>query len=117
MRYTALILWFTVASVQAADSVLPDPMQPPLAALPAVTTPDEPSAPPVTYTLSAVKVDGRHRSAIINNQLVTVGDQVNGARVLKIDTQAVAIQHGETHLALRLNQYDFKHRTIEGGSP
>ena len=117
LRSAFALLLIGTLTAHAADTTLPDPMQP-------AVTPSKPAAPtidaaaaPINYTLSAIKIDARHRLAIINNQVVTVGKTVNGARVLKIGPQVVDIQAGETHLALRLNQHDFKHRATGSTHP
>ena len=86
-------------------------MQPAMTPLKSASDSAAPVAAPAVYTLSAIKIEAHHRSAIINSQLVSAGAEVDGARVLKISPQVVDIRAGETHLALRLNKHDYKHRT------
>ena len=86
-------------------------MQPAMTPLKSASDSAAPAAAPAVYTLSAIKIEAHHRSAIINSQLVSAGAEVDGARVLKISPQVVDIRAGETHLALRLNKHDYKHRT------
>ena len=105
-----IILLIVTTATAAADTALSDPMQPAVTPPKSATDSAAPAAAPVVYTLSAIKIEALHRSAIINNQLVRVGAEVDGAHVLKISPQVVDIRAGETHLALRLNKHDYKHR-------
>ena len=68
----------------------------PAAARPArvAAAPTEVPAPAVetTYTLQAVTAQDGQPVAIVNGQLVRVGDVIEGARVLRIDADAVELE-------------------------
>lgn len=82
-------------------SVVPD--APPRTAAPAEpvapgTAPTRPAAAPapppveITFSLQAVTEQDGHPVAIVNGQLVRVGDTVEGARVLRIAAQEVELE-------------------------
>ena len=91
---------------------LPDPMQPPFtAAKLATATPDAVVNQPVNYRLQGTKISGRHRSAVINGQLVEEGGQVDGATVVTINKTSVMIESGDSGAqpsTLRLLKHDVK---------
>ena len=73
-----------------------DAPAPPVAASarPAAPAP-QPQAPPAgatTYTLQAVTQQDGQPVAIVNGQLVRVGDVLEGGRILRIDADAVEIE-------------------------
>jgi hypothetical protein len=63
---------------------------------PAVAAAAAAAAAPVepTFTLQAVTEQNGQPVAIVNGQLVRVGDTVEGAQVLRIDAQAVELEKG-----------------------
>ena len=89
---------------------LPDPMQPPFTAA-KLATPDAVVNPPVNYRLQGTKISARHRSAVINGQLVEEGGQVDGATVVTINKTSVMIESGDSGAqpsTLRLLKHDVK---------
>ena len=89
---------------------LPDPMQPPVTAAKLVT-PDAVVNQPVNYRLQGIKITARHRSAVINGQLVAEGGQVDGATVVTINKTSVMIESGDSGAqpsTLRLLKHDVK---------
>jgi hypothetical protein len=54
------------------------------------------------WTLSAVRVSKKDRTAILNGKLVREGDKVNQAKVLEISPQSVVIEHDNKKLIVRL---------------
>ena len=115
---TALALAVLLAAqVQAAaDGVsvrdLPDPMAPPKTAQPPPKA--EGTAEPVkrvTYRLQGVKIEPRHRSAVINGQMVAVGDVIDGATVVSIESDGVVVQGGDEPITLKLLRNEVKQRS------
>jgi hypothetical protein len=101
-------LW-CCAPVIAAATDIPDPMRP---LHPPASTAVIAESPTTThYELSATKLNALYRLAIINDQVVTEGDRVDGATVLKISTGSVVIKTGTETTSLRLNSHAIKHRT------
>lgn len=56
----------------------------------------------LSWTLSAVRVSEKDRTAIINGKLVRVGDEINQAKVMEIKSQSVVINHDDKNLIVRL---------------
>lgn len=109
----------TAASTSLAPASVPPPAAPPATylapSLPAVRTAAPAAAPPIstqprsavpqptpaaaeapgavqpTYTLNAVTEQGGQPVAIVNGQLVRVGDMVEGAEVVRIGAQEVEL--------------------------
>ena len=80
---------------------LPDPTRPPDFAVNVQATVETPE--PVTgFTVTAIRIDRDDRSAIINSQLVRVGDMVGPARVLEIHPAYVVLYHDQGKLVVRL---------------
>ncbi|MBI2802825.1 MAG: hypothetical protein HYX63_21565 [Gammaproteobacteria bacterium] len=105
--FCGLALALGGVAARAAD--LPDPMQPPPPMVLAPAALDRPvESPPLVLT--AIKLNGRHRVALINNALVTEGQSVGAAKVLKISLRGVVIGLGETTTTLKLTSNDIKHR-------
>jgi hypothetical protein len=48
-----------------------------------------------------MSLEGEPR-AIINNAMVELGDEVDGARVVKIEKRSVLLRKGETEITLNL---------------
>ena len=105
------------AASSAADEVsvrdLPDPMAPPPKAAAAPSKAEEASEPAqrVTYRLQGVKMNASHRSAVINGQRVSVGEVVDGATVVSIESDAVVLQSGEDPIKLKLLRNEVKQRS------
>ncbi|MGB1800813.1 MAG: hypothetical protein ACPHLK_08300 [Gammaproteobacteria bacterium] len=56
----------------------------------------------VSWTLSAVRISDKDKTAIVNGELVRVGDEINQAKVLEIHSQSVLINHENQRLIVRL---------------
>jgi len=54
------------------------------------------------YSLTGITQIGEERTAIINNQLVRAGGEVDGAKVLSIEEQEVTLESGNQVFSLRL---------------
>ncbi|MEA5444956.1 hypothetical protein VCB98_03885 [Gammaproteobacteria bacterium AB-CW1] len=84
-------------------------------AMPATAEEDDPMRPPTdrgeqpataaapSWDLTSVLISERRRLAVINDQLVRAGANVDGARVVRIEADHVVIRHagGEQRLSLR----------------
>lgn len=66
-------------------------------------------APVVELRVQAIKREGRRHSAVINGQVVRVGDEVDGARVTAISASSVTIDVGGKASVLNLLGQDIKH--------
>lgn len=66
-------------------------------------------APVVELRVQAIKREGRRHSAVINGQVVRVGDEVDGARVIAISASSVTIDVGGKSSVLNLLGQDIKH--------
>jgi hypothetical protein len=69
------------------------------AEVPVPATP-APAAPAPAFALQAVADQDGQPVAIVNGQLVRVGDLVNGARVLRIEREEVELEQGGRRLVL-----------------
>lgn len=116
---TTLVLLVLLAGLgrAAAEEVsvrdLPDPMAPPPKAAQPPTGSEASSEPVqrVTYRLQGVKIDSSHRSAVINGQMVSVGDVVDGATVVSIESDNVVVQGGDEPITLKLLRNEVKQRS------
>lgn len=89
-----LLVGLLLALPVTADS--DDPMRPPQARQ--TTTP----AVQQSWDLSSVLISERRRLAVINDQMVKVGDRVGGARVQRIEADRVILLRGEQSMTLTL---------------
>jgi len=103
------------AATPTPAPVEPTPRTPAEAARPAEPTPAEPArtlpaptpaapAPlnPEDFLLGAILRADRNSHALINNQLVGIGDRVNGAKVVEIGKYHVTIEKDGRRLTLRM---------------
>jgi hypothetical protein len=90
------------AAVPTVVPDLPSASVAPVASAPQVTAPpaSAPAAPAPAFALQAVADQDGHPVAIVNGQLVRVGDQVDGARVVRIDPEEVELDQGGRRLVL-----------------
>lgn len=105
-----LLVALVAGGVPAAAEELADPMQPlhqTLEAGPEAV----PETPAATWLLQGIRIDRHHRSAVINGQVATVGDAVDGARIIKIENDSVTLQSGDEPSTLRLFKHEIKQRS------
>jgi len=107
---TGLLLLTISAAAAPPLEGLTDPMQP-LVAPAATASTESGDTPPTVWQLQGIRIDQRRRSALINGQSVAVGEEVDGAKVLKIENDSVVIQSGEKPSTLRLLKHDVKQRS------
>lgn len=56
----------------------------------------------IDWQLSAIRISNKDKTAILNNSLVRVGDDVGPAKVLEINPLSVVIEHEDKKLIVRL---------------
>ena len=62
----------------------------------------------ISWNVKAIKTSEQERNAIVNDQLVKIGDEINSARVVDITPNTVVLEHDRKELVLRLLPKDFK---------
>lgn len=62
----------------------------------------------ITWRLNGIRIADTGRSAILNGQIVRVGDSVSGARVLEIEPAWIIIEHENQHIRLELLDINIK---------
>lgn len=82
-----LILAALTANAACAEA-LPDPMRPPVVAVPQADTSSVPTGP----ILQSVMISPQRRAAIIGGQTVTIGAKFGNARVVKISESEVVLE-------------------------
>jgi MSHA biogenesis protein MshK len=63
----------------------------------------EASAAPTVFQLQSVLLSDQRRIAVINGQRLSVGDEVDGARVKEINAGRVVLEHNGEHLFLSIS--------------
>ena len=97
----------TGGPVLAAASPLGDPMRP--YSPPSPTAGDQRVARP--FTLTGVLVAATRRIAVINGALYQEGDTINGARIVRIQSDSVQLRRGSENLSLQLQRRSGQRRT------
>jgi hypothetical protein len=94
------------AAAPAPAPVPPTVPTPAVTIKPAVPVPTPPAGPAVQeangYKLTAVVGSGNTHMALVNDQIVRVGDKVGAATVLSVETAAVVLRLGDKVFELRL---------------
>ena len=103
VRRGLLLLVCGMATAWAAPGApvdLPDPTEPPERYRTAVRRME------VTrrqeFAVSAIKISGEHRRAIVNDRLVAEGDAIGEARVVEILPTAVVVEYLAEHIRVAL---------------
>lgn len=99
-----------VLPLVAHGQQLPDPT-----ARTSMTGPRSTVAGSTNWVLQSTLIADDRRIAVINGEAVMVGDRINGARVLEIDTYVVRIRTTQGTLELKLTDSDPK-RVVGGGN-
>ena len=82
---------------------LPQPSQPQPTSPPPVTTrPAVEPTPAVSFRLGGILQSGNEAHALINNHLVKVGDEIDGARVVAIGKYHVVLEKDGKRITLRM---------------
>lgn len=84
-------------SVRAAAE-LPDPTRPPLSSGAVVHR----KGPPRKWQLTSLLISPERKVAVINGQVVRVGDSINGARLVSIEPGRALLQHAGQNIRLEL---------------
>ncbi|MCP1728096.1 MSHA biogenesis protein MshK [Natronospira proteinivora] len=94
------MLGLSLLTPMAALAEVDDPMRPPAQSQQIA----EPS-PLSDWTLTSVLIAENRRLAVINGQVLRVGESVDGARLIRIDAGGVVIRHarGQETLSLSSN--------------
>jgi len=87
-------------SVTGQTEILPDPTRP--VGYNEFLTLQEIPGELVDWKLTAIRISGSDRSAIINNKLVRAGEIIGSAKVLEIDADGVTLIHNNKPLKIRL---------------
>lgn len=98
----------------AGAATLPDPTRP-ADYLARVEAPANQDSSAANFTLTGIRIDAEDRTAIVNGNLIRVGDTVAGAKLLEIDAAAVVLQYERKRLMLRL--FDRVPKTLVQDSP
>jgi MSHA biogenesis protein MshK len=87
-----------------AVAELPDPTRPVnySEALPQVIEVHELPKELIDWRVTAIRIKDRDRSAIVNGQLVRVGDQIGTAKILEINPAAVVLDYEKKQVYVRL---------------
>ena len=80
---------------------LPDPTRPSTYVDRSVLTEQRSEGMP-GWDLRAIKTGNDSRIAIINGQLVRVGEEINSARVVEINSDSVVIEHRRSQIVLKV---------------
>jgi hypothetical protein len=88
----------------AAMAELPDPTRPAnySEALPEIIEVYELPKELVDWRVTVIRITDRDRSAIVNGQLVRVGDQIGPAKILEINPAAVVLDYEKKQVYVRL---------------
>ena len=95
------LLAFLAVSGTAAATVLPDPTRPPEYRPQSLASRQLPKEL-VDWKVTAIRIAGEDRSAIINGNIVREGDSVGAARILEIQPVAVVLDYENRKLEVRL---------------
>jgi len=103
--YLTILIFFPVSVL--ANAELPDPTRPANFFVESgepvyVEVFNESKKEQLSWTLSAVRVSERDKTAILNGKLVRVGDEINQAKVMEIKARSVVINHADKKLIVRL---------------
>lgn len=97
----AVIAGMTLGVAAAGNgAALPDPTQPPLVHQAAIKRLNLEN--PQQFTVSAIKISGGRRKAIVNNRLVSAGDIVDQGLIVEISPGVVTIDYLSRRLQVSL---------------
>ena len=63
-----------------------------------------PTLPPAPSELSGIMISGRTRVALIDGQVVAVGTEINGYRLIAVSDKSATLAYGEHQVTLELDQ-------------
>lgn len=97
----AVVMALTATPLAALERLsLPDPTRPPAAHRSAVirATIEQPQE----FVVTAIKITGDSRRALVNDRLVTLGDRIGEAEIVAIDAGVVVIDYLSQRLEVSL---------------
>ena len=100
-----LVLWVLTLLVMPGKAATDDPTRPPSFSTGSKVT-QKPLAP--RSVLSSTLVSPERRSAVINGRVVTLGEDVSGARVMEIDSMKVVLNNNGQQIVLMLLEKNIK---------
>ena len=101
------ITFLSIPVLVTANTELPDPTRPanyivesnePVS----IEVFSESTKEQISWTLSAVRISDKDKTAIINGKLVREGDEIDQAKIVDIKSQSVVIDHENKKLIVRL---------------
>lgn len=102
--YIIILIGFSSVLASAAAQDLPDPTRPPGAKVSSSTNPKRAQ----NWTLSSTLITNGRRNAIINGQLVTIGQIINHAKVISIQPNEVWLLHKQKRIRIKLLAQEIK---------
>ena len=97
-----------MASATPALAALEDPTRPPAQAAAVTTQSPAAAGNGPRWTLTSTLVSPSRRTAVINDQVVAVGDRVDGALVADIQVDSVRLRSGGREVTLTLLKTNVK---------
>ena len=86
-----------------AATTLPDPTRPAdYLVTPAFVEVEELPGELVDWSVTAIRISSKDRSAIVNGRLVRVGDEIGPARVLEINPVSIVLDYDNKHVNVKL---------------
>lgn len=114
-RIVAIVLAVMVMSGAAPAAPLNDPTRPPSAK---AVKPTKAVRKQTRWILSSTLVSAQRRSAVINDRVVSVGEKINGARVVAIQPASVHLRRHGSDITLVLLKKNVKRPSRRGsGKP
>lgn len=86
--------------VMPAQAVLEDPTRPPSANVSKNSSPKKQTRP--RWMLTSTLISAGRRTAVVNDQVVSRGDRVNGARVMSVQPSIVRLRIGKRDITLMM---------------
>ncbi|MEM6998853.1 MAG: hypothetical protein AAF419_03325 [Pseudomonadota bacterium] len=100
-----IVIGFLACSASLLANNLPDPTKPAdyRVALPEpVYVEQVTEGKDISWRVSAIRISSSDRTAIVNGELVRIGDEINASEVLEINPLSVVINHNDQKLIVRL---------------
>ena len=110
--FFSLVMLLPVVSLAASDASLPDPTRPAIAE-PKVVTGSDGEAPAALVLQSIILRKGKKSGAVINGQMVEVGQEILGARLTRVTETEVTLASESGKEILRLTPAVEKKPVVE----
>lgn len=106
--FSRWILLIVMAQAMPVVAALQDPTRPPSAAPATANAPTPGATSGPRWTLTSTLVSPTRRSAVINDQVLSVGDRIGGAQVVDIQADSVRLRIKGREVTLRLLNTNIK---------